>query len=81
MADGYEAEEVKKDAAAAARGFLELGGLPLEAHTEATRLGRAFLNRQYPSSSGQPLILMKCLDYYHSRELRTLIQKYARKRN
>ncbi|HYE70342.1 MAG TPA: T6SS amidase immunity protein Tai4 family protein [Aquabacterium sp.] len=80
LADGYQADEIKKDAAAAARGYLELGGLPLEAHTEATQLGRDFLKREYASSSGQPLVLMKCIDFYQSPELLTIIRKYMRRR-
>ncbi len=79
VADGYKAEEVVKDAAASARGYLELGGFPLEAHTEATVLGREFLKRDYQSNSGQPLVLMKCLDFYHSKELASLVRKYGKR--
>ena len=78
LADGYKSEEVVKDAAASARGYLELGDLPLEAHTEATALGREFLKRDYQSISGQPLVLMKCLDFYHSKELASLAKKYGK---
>jgi hypothetical protein len=80
LADGYKSEEVVKDAAASARGYLEQGGFPLEAHTEATVLGREFLKRDYPSFSGQPLVLMKCLDFYHSKELARLVGKYGKRR-
>ncbi len=76
VADGFQSEEVVKDAAAAARGYLELGDLPLEAHTEATLLGRKFLAREYKSISGGKLTLMKCLDFYHSKELDQLSKKY-----
>ena len=79
VADGYKSEEVVKDAAASARGYLELGGFPLEAHTEATVLGREFLKRDYQSGSGQPLVLMKCLDFYHSKELASLVRKYSKR--
>lgn len=58
IADGFQSEEVVKDAAAAARGYLELGDLPLEAHTEAVRLGRKFLAEKYASASGEKLTLM-----------------------
>lgn len=79
LADGYKSEEVVKDAAASARGYLELGGFPLEAHTEATALGREFLKRDCQSISGQPLVLMKCLDFYHSKELASLVKKYGKR--
>ena len=80
IADGYKSEEVSKDSSAAAGGYLELGSLPLEAHTEATLLGRKFLKKQYKSVSGEPLTLMKCIDFYHSKELDGLVRKYLNKR-
>jgi hypothetical protein len=76
LSDGYTAEDVKRDAAAAARGYLDRGTLPLEAHTEATKLGREFLKKPMESSSGQQMVLMKCLDFYHSKELASLVRKY-----
>lgn len=78
IADGYRDEAVVKDSSAAARGYLELGSYPIEAHTEATKLAREFLKREYKSASGEPLTLMKCIDLYHSRELRQIIKKYGR---
>ena len=79
IADGYVSDEVKRDGAAAARAYLEFGSLPLEAHTEATNLGRQFLKKVYPSMSGEPLVLMKCIDFYHSKELDRLARKYRGK--
>lgn len=79
LADGFTAEEVVQDAAAAARAYLELGELPLEAHTEATQLGRTFLKREYKSKTGAQLIVMKCMDFYHSPELDALARKYLGK--
>ena len=80
LSQGYKAEEVSKDSAAAARGYLELGGFPLEAHTAATSLGREFLKKPYESMSGESLTLMKCIDFYHSKELEQLVRKYRNKR-
>jgi hypothetical protein len=71
---------VVKDASAAARGYLELGGLPIEAHTEATLLGRKFLNREYASMSGEKMILMKCMDFYNSKDLNLIARKYWKKK-
>ncbi len=76
ISDGYQSQEVVSDAAAAARGYLEFGNLPLEAHTEATLLGRDFLKKEYHSKSGASLILMKCLDFYHSEELDLIFKSY-----
>jgi hypothetical protein len=75
LADGFTAEETVKDAAAAARGYLELGEFALEAHTKATQLGRQFLAREYKSVSGEKLTLMKCIDFFHSPELDRLAKK------
>lgn len=78
LADGYTSEEVRTDSSAAARGYLELGSFPLEAYTEATLLGRKFLQKDYKSISGESLTLMKCIDFIHSRELKQLAAKYRR---
>ena len=77
ISDGFQSAEVSADAAAAARGYLELGDLPLEAHTEATLLGRQYLKKEYKSHSESNLTLMKCIDFYHSIELENIIKKYA----
>lgn len=76
IADGFDSKEVVSESAAAARGYLELGDYPLEAHTEATLLGREFLKKDYKSISGTKLTLMKCIDFYHSQELEDLSKKY-----
>jgi hypothetical protein len=76
IADAFQTSEVKADAMAAASGYLELGEYPLEAHTEASLLGREFLKKDYRSFSGSSLILMKCIDFYHSKELESIATKY-----
>ena len=76
ISDGFNGAEVRADAAATARGYLELGDFPLEAHTEATLLGRKYLKKEYKSHSGSNLILMKCIDFYHSIELEDIVKKY-----
>lgn len=78
IAEGYAGQPMAADASAVAAGYLELGSLPLEAHTEAAELARRFLAREYASYSGEPLILMKCIDFYHSRELARLARRYQR---
>jgi hypothetical protein len=79
IADGYKSDEVVKDSSAAAGGYLELGKLPFEAYEEAAALGRKFLAKEYLSISGEQLTLMKCIDFFHSKELDQLARKYGKK--
>jgi hypothetical protein len=79
IADGYKSEEVAKDSRAAAGGYLELGRLPFEAHEAAAALGKQFLAKEYQSASGEKLTLMKCIDFFHSKELDQLARKYGKK--
>jgi type VI secretion system (T6SS) amidase immunity protein Tai4 len=79
IADGYKSDEVMMDSKAAAGGYLELGRLPYEAYEEAASLGKKFLTKEYRSSSGEKLTLMKCIDFFHSQELEQLAKKYNKK--
>jgi hypothetical protein len=79
IADGYKSDEVAKDSRAAAGGYLELGRLPIEAYEAAASLGKQFLTREYQSASGEKLTLMKCIDFFHSKELHQLARKYGEK--
>lgn len=76
IADGFKSKEVVYDSAAAARAYVEFGDFPLEAYTEAAVLGKKFLTRKYNSQTGEKLILMKCIDFYHSKELDQIAKKY-----
>jgi Type VI secretion system (T6SS), amidase immunity protein len=79
IADGYKSDEVVKDSLAAASGYLELGHLTVEAYEEAASLGKKYLAKDYQSKSGEKLILMKCIDFFHSKELQQIATKYSRK--
>jgi hypothetical protein len=79
IADGYKSDEVVKDSLAAAGGYLELGRFPFEAYEEAALLGKKFLAKDYQSISGEQLTLMKCIDFFHSKELDQLARKYGKK--
>jgi hypothetical protein len=79
IGDGYKSDEVAKDSRAAAGGYLELGHLPLAAYEAAASLGKQFLAREYQSASGEKLTLMKCIDFFHSKELDQLARKYGKK--
>ncbi|WP_428978774.1 T6SS amidase immunity protein Tai4 family protein [Brenneria tiliae] len=79
LAQGYHSKEVKNDAAAVASGYLEFGDYSLEAHTATRNLAKIFLAKQYGSQSGEPMITAKCIDLYHSKELRDLVKKFKGK--
>ena len=80
IADGYQSKDVVNDATAGANGYKELGSLDIDAYSEAAVLGRKFLAKEYLSQSGEKLVLMKCIDFYHSKELDRLARKYATKK-
>ncbi|MDX5627148.1 MULTISPECIES: T6SS amidase immunity protein Tai4 family protein [unclassified Brenneria] len=79
LAQGYHSEEVKNDAAAVASGYLEFGNYSLEAHIATRNLAKKFLAKQYGSQSGEPMITAKCIDFYHSKELRDLVNNFKDK--
>ncbi|MFQ6787149.1 T6SS amidase immunity protein Tai4 family protein [Serratia marcescens] len=82
IAEGYSAKEVKNDAAAAARGYMEFGDYSLEAHTAHTAvraLAKEFLAKPYDSMSGEPMTMAKCIDLVHSQALQAIIKKYQGK--
>lgn len=77
IADGYQSREVVNDAVAAANGYKELGSLGIDAYNEVAALSQIFLSKNYMSQSGEKLIIMKCIDFFHSKELDSLVRKYA----
>ena len=81
ISQGYRSKEVKNDAAAAARGYLEFGDYSLAAHTAVRKLGEEYLAKHYTSQSGEPMVLAKCVDLYHSKDLDKLIKRFKGKRD
>ncbi|WP_405050976.1 T6SS amidase immunity protein Tai4 family protein [Serratia nevei] len=79
IAEGYSAKEVKNDAAAAARGYMEFGDYSLEAHTAVRALAKEFLAKHYDSMSGETMTMAKCIDLVHSQALQAIIKKYQGK--
>ena len=77
LADGYQSKEVINDAVAAANGYKELGSLDIDAYNEVAALVPKFLSKNYMSQSGEKLTVMKCIDFFHSKELDRLARKYA----
>ena len=81
ISQGYNTREGKNDAAAAARGYLEFGDYSLAAHTAVRKLGEEYLAKHYGSQSGEPMVLAKCVDFYHSPELDKLIKHFKGKQD
>lgn len=79
IADGLKKGEAAELAAAAAREYFEHGKLPIEAYSEATKLGRLFLEKKYENIYGANLVFIKCIDFYNSPELDSLAIKFSRK--
>jgi hypothetical protein len=79
LADAYKSNDEVKDASTSARGYLELGSYPLEAHTEAIELSKEFLKKKYKSITDDEITLMKCIDFYHSKELDKISKRYMKK--
>lgn len=79
VAKGYNSKEVKDDASAAARGYLEFGDYSLAAHSAVRKLVDEFLAKTYSSQSGESMILAKCIDVYHSAELESIVKQYKGK--
>jgi hypothetical protein len=78
ISDGYQSKEVVNDAVAAAIGYKELGSLDIDIYNEAADLARTFLSKSYMSKSGEKLVMMKCIDFFYSKELDRLARKHAR---
>lgn len=72
-------KNVVQEASAAASGYLELGDMPLDAYNEVYFAGKKFLAKKYMSYTGTAqLTIMKCIDFYHSKKLETIINKYSK---
>ncbi len=79
ISHGYKSDEVVKDSAAAAGGYLERGSFPIEAYEEAEALAREFLSKEYAGVHGGKFTLMKCIDLFNGKELERLTQKYSKR--
>ncbi|VTT27920.1 Uncharacterised protein [Klebsiella pneumoniae] len=81
VAQGYQSKEVKDDADAAARGYLEFGDYSLAAHTAVRKAGQTYLQKKYGSQSGEMMTLAKCIDFYYSQELDALVKEFKGKKD
>lgn len=78
LAKGLAGEAAKREAGAAAGGYLELGSLTLEAYHASAAMAEQFLAKKYQGINGEALTVMKCIDFFHSKELDQLAKKYAK---
>ncbi len=79
ISDGYTSKDVVKDSLAAAGAYSELGSLPFEAYEGAETLAKQFLANKYTSISDEQLTLIKCIDFFYSKELDRLARRYSGK--
>jgi hypothetical protein len=78
LSKGLEGDAATREAAAAAGGYLELGALNIEAYHATATLAEQFLAKKYSGINGEKLTVMKCIDFFHSKELDQLAKKYAK---
>ena len=81
LADGMTSKEAKKDAEDAAAGYLELGSFGIEAYQEVAQAGRKYLEKKYLSYGGGKLITMRCINFFYSKELNTIVKKHSSSKN
>ena len=54
-------------------GYFEVGAYKVNAFEMIDSISKAISNKIYKSKEGKPLAIMKCLDFYNSKELDTLV--------
>jgi hypothetical protein len=80
MAKAYGSDPVMNDAFDTAAGYLELGSSPVEVFNRIDSLVDEYLAVPYGSRSKSNLDTMKCIDLFHSKELRALVSEETRRR-
>ncbi|MCX7113368.1 MAG: T6SS amidase immunity protein Tai4 family protein [Proteobacteria bacterium] len=69
---------IREDANSTASAYLEFGRQPIEAYDALRKLVEQYANRKYGSSIKSDLNTMKCIDLFHSKELKELTNKLSR---
>jgi hypothetical protein len=73
VARGFADPTLQREARAAAGAYVEFGNHGPEAYAQAGRLADEFLARPYHAKGGKTaLVVMKCVDLFHSPELDAL---------
>ncbi len=78
LGTSFNDKEIKRDMADGAQGYIELGSFPIEIYEEAFQLSKKFVAKKYEGKNGEKLSGMKCIDFFHSKELEQLAKKAAR---
>ena len=78
---GYSDKTVKQDLLTGLNAYKELGKLDIDAYNEAADLAQRFLAKNYTGANGEKIVIMKCVDFFHSQELDSLAQRYVKLRN
>lgn len=76
MAYEKESKKIATDAGRSASGYREFSHIDLAAYEESRNLVKKWLAKDYKSKHGGQIELMKCIDLYHSKELKNLFIKY-----
>lgn len=74
LARAYPDTPMALDARAAASGYLEFGSVGAESYAEVVELADAALKRPYQGKDGEPLHVMKCIDFALGAELDAHVQ-------
>lgn len=56
-----------------ANGYVQMSNIPIDAIEKVGQHAREFGKRKYSSYADKDLTVMKCLDFYHSKELDSLV--------
>lgn len=56
---------------------MERGDFPLEAYEEVRETANEWLQKDYPSKRGGQVNSAKCIDFYLSEELETILDRYT----
>ena len=77
IARAYPNTKIAADAKAASAGYMEFGNISIEAYSEAVSLAQKTLKKSYRGKRGEPLHVMKCVDFMFSAELALLVEQYV----
>ena len=56
---------------------MEFGNIDIDAYSEAVSLAQNALKKSYQGKRGEPLHVMKCVDFMFSTEIALLVEKYV----
>ena len=68
----------KEDANATASAYLEFGHQRIEVYDALRDIAERYANRRYSGSIKSEFNTMKCIDLFHSKELDSLVKRYAK---